>query len=49
MATPPDACTGLRALFRAAPDEVRTAFALDRDARSWQLDIAVVVAQRPGA
>jgi len=47
MRTPPDARTGLRALFRAAPPEARAEFALDPDARSWKLDIAVVTARRP--
>lgn len=46
MATPPDACDGLRALFRAAPDDVRETFRLDREARSWQLEIAVLRARR---
>ncbi|MEZ4216615.1 MAG: class I SAM-dependent methyltransferase [Myxococcota bacterium] len=47
MHTPAAAREGLRALFRAAPDGVRRAFALDPDARSWQLDIAVVAAAKP--
>ena len=46
MHTPPDACTGLRAVFAAAPSEVRSAFALDPGARSWQLDIAVIGARK---
>jgi len=47
MRTPPDAVRGLRALFRAAPDEIAATFALDREARTWQLELAVLRARRP--
>ena len=47
MNTPDDACTGLRALFRGAPSEARAEFHLDADAKSWQLDIAVMTARKP--
>jgi len=46
MNTPAAACDGLRAVFRAAPSEVRRKFALDADGRSWQLEIAVLRATR---
>lgn len=46
MRTSDRACDGLRALFAAAPSEARDAFQLDPDARSWQLDIAVMRAEK---
>jgi SAM-dependent methyltransferase len=46
MHTPPDARTGLRAIFRAAPSEVRAAFDLDPEARAWRLDIGVLSARK---
>ena len=42
MNTPPRACDGIRALFAAAPAEVRSEFRLDPQAASWQLEIAVL-------
>ena len=42
MNTPRAARDGLRAVFAAAPSEVRDAFRLDPDGRSWQLEIAVL-------
>lgn len=47
MHTPPAACEGLRALFRAAPADVARAFRIDREGRSWQLEIAVLSARKP--
>ena len=47
MNTPPAACEGLRALFRAAPREVAQAFRIDPEGRSWQLEIAVLSARKP--
>ncbi|NRA00139.1 MAG: class I SAM-dependent methyltransferase [Myxococcales bacterium] len=46
MNTPADARAGLRALFASAPADVAEALHLDRDGRSWQLEIAVVSARK---
>ena len=46
MKTPARAREGLRALFAAAPSEVRQAFHLDPDGQSWQLEIAVMRAEK---
>jgi SAM-dependent methyltransferase len=46
MSTPEQAREGLRALFAAAPSEVRAAYRLDPAGGSWQLDIAVLRARK---
>ena len=46
MSTPEPAREGLRALFAAAPSEVREVFHIDPAGHFWQLEIGVLVARK---
>ena len=48
MNTPEPARQGIRALFDAAPSEVREEFRIDPRGDSWQLEIRVLIATRAG-